>query len=78
MLEVTWAGWQELGRRYWFLSVGFLYKSTFIFPSLMLQDVSRNGSEVPVQQAQVGGGTGLSLDEEKEGVVWFIVNLMVG
>ena len=38
--KIVCLGWQLSGRRYWFLSVGFLYKSVCIFQSLILQSVS--------------------------------------
>ena len=59
--------------------MGFLNRSTIILLSLILHDVSRNGREVPVQHGHGGITSGLSLGgEEEDGVVWFIVNLIVG
>ena len=52
MFVVTWAGWQDDVRRYWFLSVGFLYRSTTTLPSLMEREVSRNAMEVVLLQCQ--------------------------
>ena len=49
----TWAGWQEEVRRYWFLSVGFLYRSTTTLPSLIDREVSRKAMEVDLSQVQV-------------------------
>ena len=42
ILSVMCGGWQELGSRYWHLSVGFLYRSTTISFFLMKVSVSRN------------------------------------
>ena len=38
-------GWHELGRRYIFLYVSFLYRSVSIFPSSIQHKTSRNGIE---------------------------------
>ena len=37
-------GWQELGSKYMFLSVGFFYRSVTIFPSTIEQEVSKKAS----------------------------------
>ena len=63
-------GWQELGRRYMFLSVSFLYKSVSIFPSWMLHRTSRNGMEVCNVHWHLSSSASLGDD------VWFIVNLI--
>ena len=68
MFSVTWAGWQELVRRYWFLSVSFRYKSVPILPSIIWQEVSRNGKDSAGLHPQVGFNT-------FGGVVWDIINL---
>ena len=71
ILSVTCAGWQELGSKYWFLFVSFLYKSVIIFPSIILQDVSRNWIASSCLQSHAGFST-------LGGVVWDIVNFMLG
>ena len=53
MLLVTCPGWQEEVNRYWFLSVGFLNRSTSTFPFLIERDVSKNAKEVDFSQVQV-------------------------
>ena len=40
-------------RRYWFLSFGFLYKSTTTLPSFIDREVSRKAMEVDLSQVQV-------------------------
>ena len=53
MFSVTWAGWQLDGRRYWFLSVGFLYSVVLMLLPLTLQEVSRKGMELAGGQSQL-------------------------
>jgi hypothetical protein len=43
MANVVVLGWHEEGKRYWFLLVSFLYKSTSILPFSMVREVSRKG-----------------------------------
>ena len=45
MFLVQAGGWQELGSKYMFLSVSFLYKSVSILPSLILHKTSKKGME---------------------------------
>ena len=63
-------GWQELGRRYIFLSVSFLYRSVYIFPSSILQRTSRNG--IATYRLHWHLSSSASFTEE----VWFIGNLI--
>ena len=66
----TWAGWHELVKRYWFLSVGLRYKSVITLPFFIVQLVSKNGIE--------------SLGLQPQGCTWLfslvcdIVNFMLG
>ena len=73
ILLVTWVGWQELVSKYWFLSVGFLYRSIIILPSEIRQDVSKNASEFNRPHSQSG-----LMCSFMYGRVWFIVNFIVG
>ena len=46
MMVVTWAGWHDEVKRYWFLSVGFMYRSTTTLPYCTDREVSRNAKEL--------------------------------
>ena len=70
MFSVMCGGWQELVSRYWHLSVGFLYKSTTILLFTTDVDVSKNARNSDGLQSQDWVSLG--------GVVWLIVNLIVG
>ena len=48
-------GWQLLGSKYWFLSLGFLYQSVLILPSSTLHNVSKNGIASILGQSQLSG-----------------------
>ena len=52
ILSVTLAGWHELVNRYWFRSVGFLYKSVLILQFFIVQSVSKNGIASVGSQSQ--------------------------
>ena len=41
MLTVLWGGWKEESSRFWFLTVGFRYRSVTSFPSSRRNSVSR-------------------------------------
>jgi hypothetical protein len=45
MLVVMWAGWLEVGNRYWQRSVGFLYISVIRVLFLIVTRVSKKGKE---------------------------------
>ena len=49
-------GWILLVKRYWFLSVGFLYRSTDIFPFMTVRLVSRNGIDFSGVQSHLSSG----------------------
>ena len=69
-----WDGWQLLGRRYWHLSVGFLYKSVEHFTCLIDTLVSKNGTDWVWWQKQSWGPS----MSQKYGEVNSAVNLIVG
>ena len=58
--------------KYWFWSVGFLYKSVIIFPCFILQEVSRYGIDSLGVQGQEESCCSVI------GVVCDIVNIIVG
>ena len=74
MLSVTWAGWQEDVSKYWFLSVGFLYRSTIPLPSVIEREVSRKGKEEAPSHGQAGSFRCIS----EGSLVWASVNWMEG
>ena len=67
-------GWQLLWRRYWLRSVGFLYRSVMIFPSLIWHCVSKYGIDLIGAHSQDGS----SYSDSLCGVVCVIVNFIVG
>ena len=72
MAFLVWAGWHELGNKYWFLSVSFLNKSVSMRPSIIEHEVSKKGIEVISSQSHLSSSGSSSL------VVWLIVNSIVG
>ena len=69
IFSVMCAGWQELGNKYWHLSVGFLNRSTIISHSRMDVEVSKKGIEVLDGQLHSWLFSGF---------VWLTVNLIDG
>ena len=67
---ITDTGWQLEVNKYKFLSVSFLYKSVWIVPFSMEQEVSRNGRDFLWLQ--------LHLSSWSFGEVWLNVNLIWG
>ena len=72
MFWVVWFGWHELGSRYWFLSVGFLYRSTEILLFFIDREVSRYGIDCCSRQEHLESLASPWID------VWDIVSLIAG
>ena len=72
MAFLAWAGWYELGNKYWFLSLSLLNKSVSKRHSMIEHEVSKKGMGVILSQSHLSSSSSSSL------VVWLIVNLIVG
>ena len=69
---MVWFGWHELGSRYWFLSVGFFYRSTEILLFFIDREVSRYGIDCCSRQEHLESLASPWID------VWDIVSLIAG
>ena len=70
MFLVQEGGWHDVGRRYMFLSVSFLWRFVSILPFWILHETSRKGMEDCFEHWQLSASASL------DGELWFMVNLI--